>query len=286
MRLPLDTLAERIEELRAIDPVSKRIATITSEAIRPGPLKDALSGTWIGHALHPALTDLVVGSWTSALILDLVGGERAEAAADTLVGVGILSALPTVATGLNDWADTTGREQRMGFVHGAGNVAALGIYALSYVARRSGRRGLGVALGMLGGGIASVTAYLGGHLVFDRAVGVNQTATEHRPRRWVTALNASELPDRTPVLARAGGEPMMLYRRDGEILAIAERCSHRGGPLHQGEIDDAACTVTCPWHGSIFRLRDGAIERGPATSKQPTYEAREHDGAIEVRATA
>ena len=286
MRLPLDTLAERIEEFRAVDPVAKGIATATGEVLRPGPVKDALSGTWLGHALHPALTDLVVGSWTSAFILDLVGGERAADAADTLVGIGILSALPTAATGLSDWADTTGREQRMGFAHGAGNVAALGAYVLSYLARRTGRRGLGVALGMLGGGIASATAYLGGHLVFDRSVGVNQTATEHRPRRWVTALSASELPDRTPVLARANGEAVMLYRRDGEIMAIAERCSHRGGPLHQGEIDDEACTVTCPWHGSIFRLRDGEIVRGPATSEQPAYEARERDGSIEVRATS
>ena len=286
MRLPLDTLAERIEEFRAVDPVAKGIATATGEVLRPGPVKDALSGTWLGHALHPALTDLVVGSWTSAFILDLVGGERAADAADTLVGIGILSALPTAATGLSDWADTTGREQRMGFAHGAGNVAALGAYALSYLARRTGRRGLGVALGMLGGGIASATAYLGGHLVFDRSVGVNQTATELRPRRWVTALSASELPDRTPVLARANGEAVMLYRRDGEIMAIAERCSHRGGPLHQGEIDDEACTVTCPWHGSIFRLRDGEIVRGPATSEQPAYEARERDGSIEVRATS
>ncbi len=286
MRLPLDTLAERIEEFRAMDPVAKRIATATGEVLRPGPVKDALSGTWMGHALHPALTDLVVGSWTSAFILDLVGGEAAEDAADTLVGIGILSALPTAATGVSDWADTAGREQRMGFAHGAGNVAALSAYALSYLARRRGRRGLGVALGMIGGGIATFTAYLGGHLVFDRSVGVNQTATEHRPRRWVTALSAAELPDRTPVLARANGEAVMLYRRDGEILAIAERCSHRGGPLHQGEIDDEACTVTCPWHGSIFRLRDGDIVRGPATSEQPTYEARERDGSVEVRATS
>lgn len=286
MTTPLDTLAERIDELRVVDPLAKRIAAATGQALPPGPVKDALSGTWIGHALHPALTDLVVGSWTSAFILDLVGGERAREAADTLVGVGILSALPTAATGLSDWVDTAGREQRMGFVHGAGNVAALGTYALSYVARRRGRRGLGVALGMLGAGIASFTAYLGGHLVFDRSVGVNQTATEQRPRRWVAALGADELPERTPVLARANGEAVMLYRRDGEILAIAERCSHRGGPLHRGEIDDDACTVTCPWHGSTFRLRDGGIARGPATSKQPTYEARERDGAIEVRATS
>jgi nitrite reductase/ring-hydroxylating ferredoxin subunit/uncharacterized membrane protein len=286
MRTSLPDLAGRIEEFRGLDPVAQRVGDVAEGLLPAGPIKDALSGTWLGHALHPALTDVVVGSWTSAVILDAVGGERAQDGADLLVGLGCLAAIPTAVTGLSDWLDTTGREWRMGFVHATGNVAALAIYAASLLARRSGRRGLGVMLGALGGATASFTAYLGGHLVFDRSVGVNQTATEHRPRKWTAALDSDQLPQRTPALGRAGGEEVLLYRDGERIYAVAERCSHRGGPLHKGEVDEVACTVTCPWHGSIFKLDDGSIRRGPATSQQPTYEARELDGRIEVRALA
>jgi nitrite reductase/ring-hydroxylating ferredoxin subunit/uncharacterized membrane protein len=285
MRTPLPALAGRIEELRALDPLAKRVGDVAEGLIPPGPVKDALSGTWLGHALHPALTDVVVGSWTSAVVLDAVGGERAQEGADLLVGIGCLAAIPTAVTGLSDWLDTTGREWRMGFVHAAGNVAALAMYGASFVARRRGRRGLGVALGALGGATASFTAYLGGHLVFDRAVGVNQTATEHRPRKWTVALASDELSKRAPALGRAAGEEVLLYRDGERIYAIANRCSHRGGPLYKGEVDGLECTVTCPWHGSVFKLEDGSVRRGPATSPQPTYEAREHHGNIEVRAT-
>jgi nitrite reductase/ring-hydroxylating ferredoxin subunit/uncharacterized membrane protein len=283
MTSPLAPLAARIEEFRAVDPVAQRVGDVAAGVLQPGPLKDALSGTWLGHALHPALTDVVVGSWTSAFLLDAIGGERAQGGADLLVGLGCLAAVPTAVTGLSDWVDTTGREQRMGFVHAVGNVAALAMYGASFLARRRGRRGLGVALGALGGATASFTAYLGGHLVFDRAVGVNQTATEHRPRKWTAALGSEELPERTPVLGRANGEDVLLYRDAGRITALANRCSHRGGPLHKGEIDGAERTVTCPWHASIFELETGEIRRGPASSPQPTYEAREQNGVVEVR---
>jgi nitrite reductase/ring-hydroxylating ferredoxin subunit/uncharacterized membrane protein len=283
MTTPLAPLAARIEELRAVDPVAQRVGDVVANVLQPGPLKDTLSGTWMGHALHPALTDVVVGSWTSAFVLDAIGGERAQGGADLLVGLGCLAAVPTAASGLSDWVDTTGREQRMGFVHAVGNVAALAMYGASYVARRRGRRGLGVALGALGGATATFTAYLGGHLVFDRAVGVNQTATEHRPRKWTDTLRSEEVPQRTPVLARANGEDVLLYRNGAGILALSNRCSHRGGPLHKGEVDETERTVTCPWHASIFELGTGEIRRGPATSPQPTYEAREENGVVQVR---
>jgi nitrite reductase/ring-hydroxylating ferredoxin subunit/uncharacterized membrane protein len=283
MGTPLAKLAEGIEEFKGLDPLARTVGEVGERLIPLGPVKDLLSGTWMGHALHPALTDLVVGSWTSAFVLDVVGGEQARDGADWLIGVGVLSALPTAATGLSDWIDTTGRERRMGMVHAVGNVAALAMYATSFVLRRRGRRGSGFALSVLGAATASFTAYLGGHLVFDRSVGVNQTATEQRPRRWTKAIDSSELPDGTPVLARPGGEAVVLYRRGTEIMVLADRCSHRGGPLHDGEVDRWACTVTCPWHGSVFDLRSGEIKRGPASSPQPTYEARESGGVVEVR---
>lgn len=284
MGTPLAKLAEGIEEYKGLDPLARTVGEVGERLIPLGPVKDLLSGTWMGHALHPALTDLVVGSWTSAFFLDLVGGEKARDGADWLIGIGVLSAVPTAATGLSDWIDTVGRERRMGMVHAVGNVAALGMYATSFVLRRSGRRKGGFALSLLGAATATFTAYLGGHLVFDRSVGVNQTAPEQRPRRWTKVMESSELPDGEPRLALAAGEAVLLYRRGAEILALADRCSHRGGPLHEGEVERWACTVTCPWHGSTFDLRTGEIKRGPASSPQPTYEVRESGGSVEVRA--
>jgi len=79
------------------------------------------------------------------------------------------------------------------------------------------------------------------------------------------------------------GQDIMLYRANGAIYALANRCSHRGGPLHEGEIDGQE--VICPWHSSRFHLQDGSVTSGPATAPQPCYETRIHDGKIEVRST-
>ena len=83
--------------------------------------------------------------------------------------------------------------------------------------------------------------------------------------------------------ADVDGVDVMIAKQDGRLYALANRCSHRGGPLADGELEDGC--VTCPWHGSAFRLADGGIERGPASVPQPAYEARVSDGQIEVRQT-
>ena len=75
---------------------------------------------------------------------------------------------------------------------------------------------------------------------------------------------------------------MLLARADGGLRALANTCTHAGGPLDEGELADGC--VTCPWHGSTFRLDDGSVVRGPASTPQPTYETRVRDGWIEVRA--
>src|SRR5205085_3774509 len=121
MELRPRDLVNRIGKVKALDKVAAPLSGAYGNVVGPGRLKDTLSGTWIGHALHPVLTDVVIGSWTSAFLLDLLG-ERAEDASDALIAVGIVSALPTAMTGVNDWADTTGDARRLGVVHGVGNV--------------------------------------------------------------------------------------------------------------------------------------------------------------------
>jgi len=283
MSLP-HSLVSRLERVTALDKVAARLQPAAGRLVRPALVRNILSGTYVGHAVHPVLTDLPIGAWSMAALLDTVGGPDAAPAADLLVGAGILAAVPTAATGINDWADTYGAETRIGVVHGTANVAALALYVTSFVARRRGQRDRGRVLGLAGLGILLAGGYLGGHLSFVRGVSVNHTAFEHRPEDWTPVLLDAELGAGEHRKVLAGEAPVLLVRADGGLLALGNTCSHAGGPLDEGEFADGC--VTCPWHASRFRLDDGDVVRGPASTPQPTYETRVRDGWIEVRARA
>lgn len=269
-------------ENESLDPPARKLLDAVQGAIEPGALRDALSGAFLGHALHPLMTDLPIGSWTSALVLDAVGGRDGRAAARKLIGTGILASLPTAVTGAVEWADSAdGRAstRRVGLVHAAANVAALSLFSASYLRRRGG--GGGRVLALAGGAALAVGGHLGGHLSYVNGEGVAVTTFESGPREWTPTILATELGEGQPACAMAGDVPVLLVREGERIHALANRCNHRGGPLHEGEVSDG--TVTCPRHGSKFRLADGNLERGPAASPQPAYEARVADGRVEVR---
>jgi len=277
----LHGVAERLGELEQLDAVGESLASAVKQVLPAGPAKDLLSGTWLGHALHPLLTDVPIGTWTSAMLLDLLGGEDAEDGADRLVGIGILASLPTIASGLSDWADTIGPDRRTGLVHAWANSAALTLYSASYVARRSGRRGLGVTLGLLGGGAMGVGGWIGGHLSYGLGVGVNATTFEYPPSEWTPVLAESDLGEGEPRQVDFGGVAALVTKLDGRITAISNSCTHRGGQLDGGSVENGC--VTCPIHQSVFRLDDGSVVRGPATAPQPTYAVRVRDGQVELR---
>ncbi|HET9443648.1 MAG TPA: Rieske (2Fe-2S) protein [Acidimicrobiales bacterium] len=272
---------EQVERAAFVDPVADGVAAVVGRALPPGPVKDLLSGTWLGHAVHPMLTDLPIGFWTSAFVLDLVGGRTSAPAARKLVGLGVLSALPTAVTGLSDWADTAGGEKRVGAVHATANLVALSCYVASWKARRQGRRFRGVLLGLAGAGAATVGGYLGGHLIAAFGTGVDNTAFEGGPRDWRDAGPAPDLAA-GPVAVTVDGVEVLVAAVDGDRAALSDRCTHRGGPLHEGSVERGC--VTCPWHGSVFALGDGEVVRGPATFSQPRYETRVRAGRLEVRA--
>lgn len=276
-------LADQIEQLEALDDVAGRLQEAVAKAVpAKTQRKDLLSGTWLGHPAHPPLTDVVVGAWSGALLLDLLGGDRSKDAADQLVGIGILAALPTAATGLSDWADLRGGDRRIGLVHALGNVTALALHGLSWSARRRGARGSGKTLSALGYGIAAASAWLGGHLAFNRGVGVDRTAFERGPSEWTPVCAEMELAEGRLAGASANDTALLLVRLGGVVHALADTCSHRGCALHEGELRGE--TVVCACHGSAFRIGDGSIAKGPATAPQPVYETRARDGKIEVRA--
>jgi nitrite reductase/ring-hydroxylating ferredoxin subunit/uncharacterized membrane protein len=274
--------ARLIAQLEALDAPAKKLGKTVRNVIKPGPLKDALSGTWLGHALHPMLTDVTIGSFTSAVALDWLGGDESEPAAQRLIGIGLLSALPTVASGYSDWADTEvadERVRRVGIVHAVGNATAAWLFTASWVARRRG--GSGRLLAVAGGGAMAAAGYLGGHMTLAEGVGVDHTTFEDGVEDWTSVLDDADLTDGQMRCVEADGTVVMIARAAGGVHALSNHCSHRGGPLHEGTLEGTE--VSCPWHDSVFDVRDGSLVHGPAAYPQPAWETRVRDGRIEVR---
>jgi nitrite reductase/ring-hydroxylating ferredoxin subunit len=233
------------------------------------------------------LTDVVIGSFLSATMLDLLGGDRDGEAAERLIAIGIAAYAPTALTGTHDWADSEPADpaiRRVGLAHAASNSTALALYAASLAARRRGSQGRGKLLGLAGASALGLGGFLGGHLTFTRAVGPNQTAFDPGPREWTDAAAAADLTAGKPLAVVVADTPVMLLRHGDGLHAIHDRCSHRGCLLSDGEVEGES--VVCVCHGSRFRLADGAVERGPATVGQPSFETRESGGRIQVRRRA
>ena len=280
-----DRSTRRSPELEALDAPAKKIGKAVRGVIKPGPVKNALSGSWLGHALHPLLTDVTIGSFTSAVALDWLGGDESEPAAQRLIGLGLLSALPTVTSGYSDWADTEVANEpvrRIGIVHAASNFTAASLFAASWLARRRGDHGRGRALALAGGRRLAGAAYLGAHLTLAEGVGVDHTAFEDGPEDWTVRARrrrARRRPDALRRGRRHGGDarpqpaaPCTRCRTTARTAAA--RCT-------RATLDGV--NVSCPWHDSVFDLRDGALIHGPAAYPQPAWDTRVNDGRIEVR---
>jgi len=198
--------------------------------------------------------------------------------------VGILGAVPAALTGLNDWSWLRGETKRIGIVHALLNTGGLVLNVSSLALRRSGARGTGRVLSTLAFGVAAFSAHLGGKLSFDYGIRVNRTAWERPRDRFLPVLDESELEGGKLCRVDLEGVHVLVARseRTGEVCAIANTCTHLGGPLADGERDGD--TVICPWHQSRFDLCTGAVEAGPAVYAEPRYEARVRAGKVEVRA--
>jgi uncharacterized membrane protein len=172
---PLNGLAERLESVQALDGPAQLAGRRVKRLIPNGAPKDALSGAWLGHALHPIMTDIPIGVWTSAVLLDWTGGTESRSAADRLVLAGVLAAGATVATGWSDWADAeegNAAVRRSGLVHAAVNGTATTLMLASYLARKRGERGRGRLLSLAGSAALGAGGWLGGHLSYTLGAGV------------------------------------------------------------------------------------------------------------------
>jgi len=278
-------LLERLGSLEAVDGPSQAIAKFVRNLKSDPKVNEALSGTWLGHPVHPLLILVPMGTWSSAVLLDWLGGKDAETAADLLLGTGLLSAVPTVATGYADWADTepaNATVRRVGIVHAACNGAAAVLFAASLADRAAGARGRGKLLALGGMGAVTAGGYLGGHLTYAEGVGVDTTTFEEYPQDWTQALADAALGEGEMKAVEVDGAAILIARRGGSVYALADTCVHREGSLADGEL--VGDCVKCPLHGSTFQLTDGSVEQGPAAYPQPVLESRVRDGSIEVRA--
>lgn len=289
--MPTEIGVETIERQEWLEPVEDNLQDAVTRAYDSAgtagqTVKNVLHGTWLGHPLHPVLTDIPIGAWTAAVVLDAMddGSFRRRGigrAADAAVGMGLLAAVPTALSGLTDWQATDGGARRVGFGHAVFNVAATALFTTSWLMRRNRRRREGRIFALAAYGFLLGGAYLGGNLVYKKQIGVDHTAGEPIPEDFVAVLPEAELPEGEPRRVNAEGANVLLLRRGEKIFAISEVCAHMGGPLAEGEI--VADTVRCPWHGSRYSLATGEVIDGPSTHDQPCLETRVRDGQIEVR---
>jgi nitrite reductase/ring-hydroxylating ferredoxin subunit/uncharacterized membrane protein len=261
-----------------------------SAVFRPiRPVRDFLNGTWLGHPVHPAITDVPIGALLVALVLDVVGQ---PVAAFWALLIGVLAFLAALLSGLADYSDTDGTARTRATLHGTlmaiGGVAAIA----SLLLRQGGTAGGTTAIVLLAISfvIVSVGAYVGGDVVYVLGNMVSRHAFRGAGTKWIRldtgdVTDLAALPEASPTKMRAGINDLVVVRIADTVYALHAVCAHAGGPLDKGTVVDGC--LQCPWHGARYRLSDGANRRGPSVYDQPSYEIRAADGGgYEVRRAA
>lgn len=276
----------RLENAEALDRPATWLRALVEKVPR-GPVRDTLHGVPLGHPMHSALVHLPLGAWASAAILDFM--PRTGPASATLIAVGLGGAVPAAASGAVDLAATRKPQQRVGIAHAACNLAAVGMYSASLIARVRRRPWHGRMWSTAGLAAISVGGFLGGHLAYRQATGANHA--DHVPftvedHEWHAVGPLEALPDGRAVRRHLGDTPLLVVRRGDEVDVLADRCAHLDGPLSEGDIDVEDGCVVCPWHESTYRLSDGEVIHGPATAPQPVFETRLDEKGVWVRMPA
>ncbi|MCZ2806163.1 Rieske (2Fe-2S) protein [Modestobacter sp. VKM Ac-2983] len=277
---------DRLSEVSSFDTKLESARTAVNKVLQPQAFRDLLHGTWLGHPLHPILAMVPVGTWLSAGILDLLPPTRPAATA--LIGTGVAASVPAAMAGAADWSEQDDAVRRLGAVHAVANVAALGLYVGSLVARGKGNGTLGRALAYSGLGLASGSAAIGGHMSYAQSSGANHAVTDARQLTtdWIDLGPLDDLPEGRPALRTGEGQgtpvALAVVRRGARVDAFINSCAHVGGPLAEGTVEQvrgADCLV-CPWHGSAFDLESGEPRRGPTASAQERLEVKYEAGRV------
>ncbi len=271
----------------AIQPVIGSIFTNVGEAGRVA--KDLLNGVWLGHPLHPLITDVPIGAWTMTQIFDLFsmargGDDGLDLASDVTLGMGVLAALGAAVTGLTDWSDIdTGSRRRMGLAHGIINVTGLTLSLGSLGLRMGGGRNRGLARTLSASGylVSALAAYVGGELVYSLGTSINRNAWVESPKKFADIAVVADIEEGKMQKFVAGGNPVVVVKHKDGIHAFGGTCSHMGCSLWKGKLEGHV--VTCECHGSQFDITDGHLVHGPATASVPSYEVREENDRLQVR---
>jgi nitrite reductase/ring-hydroxylating ferredoxin subunit len=264
-------------------PLGDALHRLLAALFRPiHPIKDLLNGTWLGHPLHGATTDVPVGTLIVSVVLDLLGQ---PAAADVALVATIVFMVLSAVSGLADYTDTDGTARERGTVHATIMVLSLVVLIVSLVMRSGAPADRTVPIVLSIVGLLGVTAgaFVGGDIVYVFGNMVSRHAFRGAGTKWLALeLPSGGLPEGELVKAKVGINNLVLIRDGDRVLALHDQCAHAGGPLSGGTI--VGDEVECPWHGSRFRLADGHRRRGPALYDQPAYEVRQTDtGTWEAR---
>jgi nitrite reductase/ring-hydroxylating ferredoxin subunit len=278
-------------EWQWLDPIAARVKQAVDVVLRPQSVRDVLHGKEIGHPAHPPLAQAALGGWSGAAVIgaaELIGssvrGGSGTRERGLLGLVGLASAAPAVVAGLGDWSELHEDQQRTGLVHSAVMATAA---TLSVAARLARARRRSAWLDVAAGLVATVGAAVGGHLAYRWSAGANHAeAFPHLAKEgWTRVCLVEDLAGGELRAATVGDEPIVVGCQGGRIFALADRCSHLAGPLHEGQVTvvrGAQCLV-CPWHGSAFSIDDGEVMAGPAYAPQPVLEVRTVLGWVDVR---
>jgi nitrite reductase/ring-hydroxylating ferredoxin subunit len=253
---------------------------------------NALNGVWLGHPVHPPLASLTSGAIGTTVGLDALSllpgrpdSELLDASrfATRALGLGILANLGSAATGVADWQHTHEEDRRIGLMHGLVNGLATGLYIVSWFDRRRGRHRRGIITSAIGYGLTVGASYMGGALVFDSGIGIDQSGARLRTPDWTPVLPVESLKNGKPQRVEVDGVGLVLCRtgNNGEIAAFGEFCPHLAAPMTDGWVDRDR--LVCPWHGSRFDVCSGEVLRGPSAAPLPRYQTRVSDGMIELR---
>ncbi|MDQ5824527.1 MAG: non-heme iron oxygenase ferredoxin subunit [Chloroflexota bacterium] len=282
-----------IDRQKWLDDISDKLQPLINDTFSSGGevgklAKDFLNGVWLGHPLHPVITDVPVGAWTMTQLLDLISLMRGDdsgldAASDITLGAGIVAALGAAVTGLADWSDVGGSHRRMGMAHALLNMGGLTLNVASLALRMGGKKNRGVARSLSAGGyvLNAAAAYVAGELVYNLGQAVNRDAWVDGPNKFTDVASLEELREGEMVKVDYDGRPIVLLQHDDGIHAFEGTCPHYGCGLWEGKLDDH--TLTCQCHGSQFDVRDGSLLHGPATAPVPSYDVRRRMGRVQIR---
>jgi len=287
--------------ITVVDPLIKSIPTLKEygqklkKALHSAILQDdqlrtvadVLHGIPLGHPLHPLLTDIPIGAWTFSALFDVLSilnpfNRSYRQTADELTALGVISSVPTAIAGLTDYSTIKEEAADYGLLHGILNLSGLLLYILSWRARSRKHRMAGIGYAMLGMTVISVSAWLGGEMVYRLRVGTNHSPDPEEPEKWTAVLPNSDLVEGQPQAVDLGGQKVLLYRAGQAVYALSATCAHAGGPLDEGRFYDGC--VECPWHNSVYDLKTGQVVHGPSVFPQPKYEVRITNGQIRLRA--